>query len=355
MNNRIIVAASTESHIRRFHLPYIRALRGEGFDVRVMAAGEGADYNVPFEKKIFSPKNLGAVKKIRRAVRGFRPGTVFVHTTLAAFWVRLALLSARDVRVVNVVHGYLFPAARRSFKERLFLLAERMLSRRTDALIVMNAEDEGIAVHYRLSSEIRRVEGFGIEKKTPIGKEEARAAIGIGEEKVILFVGEFSKRKNQQFLIRALPKIREKVPTVLCLVGSGAEENALRDLAKEVGAAPYVRFCGESETPDVYMCAADLYVSASRSEGSPFNVAEALSLGVPTLVSDVKGNSDVMGEELHDHLFSLGDEAEYVNKVCHILTDPSCYPKQRAMERGRHFSLGEVYAETYESMRGQIR
>ncbi|MBO5944984.1 MAG: glycosyl transferase family 1, partial [Clostridia bacterium] len=66
---RILYAASVIGHIDAFHTPYIDALRSGGHTVTVMANGEGADINIPFEKKIFSGKNRACRKMIREAVR----------------------------------------------------------------------------------------------------------------------------------------------------------------------------------------------------------------------------------------------------------------------------------------------
>ena len=63
---KILVVASTMVHINNFHKEYIEALKEEGNQVYVMAKGEGADFNIPFEKKALSLKNLSLVKKIKK-------------------------------------------------------------------------------------------------------------------------------------------------------------------------------------------------------------------------------------------------------------------------------------------------
>ena len=56
-------------HINNFHLPYIEKLRSEGHTVKIMATGEGADFNVRFVKKLVSIKNLLIRRKIRRIIK----------------------------------------------------------------------------------------------------------------------------------------------------------------------------------------------------------------------------------------------------------------------------------------------
>jgi glycosyltransferase EpsD len=53
---------------------------------------------------------------------------------------------------------------------------------------------------------------------------------------------------------------------------------------------------GNQEPVVPYLSIADLYVSASRSEGLPFNIMEAMSCGLPILASDTKGQTDLLGD-----------------------------------------------------------
>ena len=51
--SKILYVASNMTHINNFHRDYIAALREAGHTVSVMARGEGADYDIPFEKKLY--------------------------------------------------------------------------------------------------------------------------------------------------------------------------------------------------------------------------------------------------------------------------------------------------------------
>ena len=85
---------------------------------------------------------------------------------------------------------------------------------------------------------------------------------------LLTFVGELSKRKNQIFLIRALERLRrEGLPVRLMLVGEGTEREALEAEVGRLGLAQSVFLVGNREPVFPYLSAADLYVSASRSEG----------------------------------------------------------------------------------------
>ena len=97
---RILFCASTASHLKRFHLPYLRAFREAGWEVWTAAdTAERVPYAdrseaLPLVKSMTSPQNVQAVLAARKLLAEGRFDAVSVHTTLAAAAVRGA---ARDV------------------------------------------------------------------------------------------------------------------------------------------------------------------------------------------------------------------------------------------------------------------
>jgi len=150
---KILYTASTAGHLKSFHLPYLRQLSLEGWTVHT--AGKGGDaplpgasagYDICFEKSMFSPKNLGAVWQLRGILRRENYDVVSVHTSLAAFFTRLAvMLSGRRPLVVNTVHGYLFDRDTPQPKRTILRWAEKLTAGCTDLLLTMNRQDTQIA------------------------------------------------------------------------------------------------------------------------------------------------------------------------------------------------------------------
>ena len=76
----------------------------------------------------------------------------------------------------------------------------------------------------------------------------------------------------------------------------------------------FVTAPGNCEGVMPYLAVTDIYVSASRKEGLPFNVLEAMSCGLPLLVSNIKGQSDLL-ECSEDFLFALDDMIAFCNGI----------------------------------------
>lgn len=294
---KILYAASTESHLRNFHQPYLEELR-KTCDVRTMAAGN-ADFSIPFQKSLFSPKNLGVVFRVRRILRRERFDRVILNTSLAAFLIRAAMIGMRKRPfVLNIVHGYLFSDPPKGLRERLLRLCERMTRRQTDAIAVMNREDLFATERNRFClGKVHFLRGMGFvgAEELPRPDPALRERYAGADDLLLSFVGELSGRKNQMFLIRAVRNLRaEGIPVKLLLVGEGKERADLEKAVRGSGLENDVFLIGSRDPVLPYFAVTDFYVSASRSEGLPFNLMEAMSCGLPVVASAVRGQTDLL-------------------------------------------------------------
>ena len=103
-------------------------------------------------------------------------------------------------------------------------------------------------------------------------------------------------------------------------------------LARELGLENRVLFPGQVRMAPWYG-AADLAVSASRSEGLPFNIMEAMYYGLPVVASRVKGHTDLLEESGGGLLYPYGDWAACAGCVQDLLLDPEL--REQMGGRGR--------------------
>ena len=318
---KILYVASTASHLRRFHLPYIEALKKEA-EVMLLASGDDSgflDFNLPFEKNMLSAANMRTVLQIRKILKAERFDAVILHTSLAAFLVRAAMMGIRRRPYVhNVVHGYLFNEPLTSKKERVLHFCERIMRKKTDTITVMNEQDLVIVNNNRFClGGVSFVYGMGVDMPTEIPTPDAdlRAKYAKDGEMICTFVGELSNRKNQSFLLDAMKKLKEKaLPVKLLLVGEGGEREALTEKIAQLSLEDDVYLLGNCEPVLPYLAITDLYVSASRIEGLPFNIMEAMSCGLPIVASDTKGQTDLL-KSTPDALYAAGDVDAFCNAV----------------------------------------
>lgn len=350
---KVLFCASRTSHLARFHQPYLTAFARMGWQVDTVSQGEevlgdvSGQFLLPFHKSWISPGNLSTLFRLTRLLQKERYDLLIGHTTLASFLLRTAAVLSRQKhsRLVQVCHGYLFRDDD-SFRSRLYRSGERVFHKRVDCLLVMNGEDEAIARKYRFCRIIHRIPGMGLELRKLVPQKsgaEIRRNLEIGpKEKMLLCVGEFSRRKNQFRLLQGFASL----PTEgvrLVFAGEGNRLEACRRFAAGKQLGNRVLFLGERTDVPSLLEACDGLVTASRSEGLPFSVMEALAMGKPVVASEVKGHRELVENGKTGLLFRLETEQEPAETLTRFLRTPA-----------EHWQKADVTPWLLETVQGQV-
>ncbi len=355
---KILYTASSSAHLRSFHLPYLAALRSEGWQVTAAANGtaEGLGNGVrflavPFTKSFVSPKNFRASFLLAKDIRENRYDVIVTHTSLAAFFTRLGVMltGKRNTRVVNTVHGYLFDDKTPFIRRTILLAAEKLTAGITDDILVMNRCDEGIAeTHQLCRGNVYFIPGMGVDFShfAPISPEDrgaARKEYDLPADAVVMvYAAEFSKRKNQALLLDVLTRLPENY--YLLLPGDGALLKEIRGRAGSLGVSGRCRFPGRLTDVRAALAAADIGVSSSRSEGLPFAVMEAMHCALPCVLTAVKGHEDLLAEPGAGFLVTFGDAEKFAEAVRTVGEDTALRRQmgRAARDRTARYALAEV-------------
>ena len=320
MGGKVLFTASTYSHIVNFHLPYLRKFREEGWTVHAACGGRSMPIpdverviELPFEKSMRSPNNFKAALLLRDEIRRGGYDLIVTHTSLAAFFTRLALWGLEErPQVANMVHGYLFDDETPWLKRSLLLGAEQWMAANADLVLTMDRWDYETAKKYRLGHKVVNIPGVGVDfsrfdRVSPDCWEKLRKKWGVQEDAfVLIYAAELSARKSQSVVIRAMEYLPERV--WLILAGEGALREECQELARKLGLEDRVLFPGQVRDIPAWYAMADAAVSASRSEGLPFNIMEAMYAGLPVIASQVKGHTDLVEDGVTGLLYPYGDE-----------------------------------------------
>ncbi|CAL9424195.1 glycosyltransferase family 4 protein [Streptomyces sp. enrichment culture] len=186
----------------------------------------------------------------------------------------------------------------------------------------------------------------GVDERTfhpGSGGEEIRARLGLTDRPVVVCVSRLVRRKGQDTLIRAMPRILAAEPdTVLLIVGGGPYEKDLRRLAHETGVAASVRFTGSvpwSELPAHYG-AGDVFAMPCRTrrggldvEGLGIVYLEASATGLPVVAGDSGGAPDAVLDGETGWVVRGGSPEEAADRITTLLGDAGL--RRRMGERGR--------------------
>lgn len=118
-------------------------------------------------------------------------------------------------------------------------------------------------------------------------RREARAELDVTDCFVIGMVGRLSEEKNNMYALDLMPRILQAIPNaVLVVAGNGPDEEKFRTKVKEMQLERYVRQLGRRSDVDRLYQAFDVYLLPSFTEGFPVAAVEAMSSGLPVLLSD---------------------------------------------------------------------
>jgi len=133
----------------------------------------------------------------------------------------------------------------------------------------------------------------------------------------LIYVGRLEPVKNILFLLSAFRKIVSKHPqATFCIVGSGTEETKLKNYVKNNRLSDRVLFTGFISDPSSYMAKSKLFVLASKNEGLPMALLEAMASKLPLICSHYPAVHDVVAHGYNGYIYQTAKEyMEYVEKL----------------------------------------
>ncbi|WP_311746344.1 glycosyltransferase [Proteus penneri] len=186
---------------------------------------------------------------------------------------------------ISILHNYIYPDYRHEYglvKSIVMSLLHINALKKVDTVIsVSQSVSEYIKLKYNLNSKYIR---NGVKEK-----EEKKSLRN--EQKIInlVYVGNLDKRKNVKALLKSFDMLDGNFR--LHIVGSGPEEEKLR---KQYSFNSKIIFEGYSNHVDDILYKSDIFISASTFEGLPMAVLEALSIGIPCILSNIPPHNEII-------------------------------------------------------------
>jgi glycosyltransferase involved in cell wall biosynthesis len=185
-----------------------------------------------------------------------------------------------------------------------------------------------------------------------------RASLGVPDgRRIILHAGRLDEQKGVDWLVELMPSVFDRCPDCdLVLVGEGPERRRIERLAAELGIENRVHFAGFRDDVAEILAASDLFVLASRWEGMPNAILEAMAAGKPIVATSVEGVVEALGPLAADQVVPPLDSQAFADKVVATLADSALLRRLGLENRERaqtNFSLDAVadaYERLYESL-----
>lgn len=311
---KVLFTATVDIHILQFHLPYLKYFKEQGYEVHVATNGNDKipycdkKHKINFERSPIKINNLKAIEQLKKIIEEEKFEIIHCHTPMGGVVTRLAAKKARErynTKVIYTAHGFHFYKGAPLFNWLIFYPIEKWLSKYTDTLITINEEDFNIAKKKFKTKDIELVHGVGVDinkfdfEMSESEKYKLRQSIGLKtNDFVMIYVAELSKRKNQEMLLNAMKRLIKKDKTIkLLLVGKDSLNGKLQRIVRKNKLENNVFFLGYRNDIPELLKISNLLVSTSRQEGLPVNVMEGLMSGLPVIVTNCRGNRDIIQNE----------------------------------------------------------
>lgn len=326
---KALFVATVVGHINAFHIPYLKWFKEQGWETHVAAHAENiceqqinycdVFHEICFTRTPFSLSNIKAYCKLKEVIAHNRFDIIHCHTPTGGALTRLAAMNTRAcgyTKVIYTAHGFHFYKGAPLLNWLIYCPIEKYLSRYTDVLITINKEDYEIAKNKMHAKRTEYVPGVGIDiekiKSIKVDRNKKRAELGIPKDSIMLLsVGELSKRKNHEIVIRTLPQIKDK-NVIYAICGKGALESYLKKLADKLGVSDRVFLLGFRTDVTEICKAADIFIFPSLQEGLPVALMEAMACALPVVCSKIRGNTDLITRGRNGYLFDPDNVASFL-------------------------------------------
>jgi len=315
-----------------------------GYFEWVLAAPDDGPYFARFGE-------IGAVHRLRldrlrpttffglvRLIRAHGIDVIHSHGKGPGLYGRLAAhVTGRPA--IHTFHGihvekYAAPAA------RLYLGLERALARLSYAIVNVSESEARAGESLGLWPAGRALvirNGIDAAATRALARQQtlSRDALGVPDTgPLVASIARLDSVKGVDIFVRAVAALAGRHPSVQALVvGTGREEARLRALAADTGTEGRILFVGEIPDAVRIFPLIDVYVSASRGEGLPLAVLEAMACDVPVVATRIPAHEELIVDGRTGLLARPDDPADLAEKASRLLGDGELRVRLRACAR----------------------
>lgn len=329
---KVLFTATVDSHILAFHLPFLKWFKEQGYEVHVATNGDeeipycDKKIKISFERSPFKLNNIKAIFQLKKVLLKEKYDIIHTHTPMGSVVTRLAAKKARKqgTRVIYTAHGFHFYKGAPLLNWCLFYPVEKYLSKYTDTLILINKEDYNLAQKkFKKCKDIEYVPGVGIDEKkfdikmTTEDKHKLRKELGLKDtDFVMIYPAELSNRKRQIWLINTVRELLIKNNDIhLLLPGRDSLKGECQKLIKKYKLENQIHLLGFRKDIPKLLMISNLAVSSAKQEGLPVNIMEAMYVGLPIIVSDCRGNRDLVKNDENGYIVPLDNSEMFKDKI----------------------------------------
>ena len=291
---------------------------------------------VPMTRNFTPLTDLTALRQLIQVMRRERFTIVHTHTPKPGLIGQLAARLAGVPIVVNTLHGFYFHDHMPALQRRFYITTEQIAAYCSSSILSQSSEDIQTAIRERVCRPDQiQLLGNGIdvwrfdrERFSPQQLAEKRREVGIPEGvPVVGFVGRLVQEKGLLDLLAAAKTVVQCRPDVkFLIIGPIDYEKAdalTPEIAREYGLAESCLFTGMRQDLPELLALMNVFALPSYREGFPRSPMEASAVGVPSVVTNIRGCREAVRHEVNGLLVPLGNVPSLAAAILRLLNEPT--------------------------------
>jgi len=293
------------------------------------------------ETSIHPWKDVKVIFELKRLIAEVKPDLVCINSSKSGIVGRIACYLAKTKNVF-VVHGWSYTNGLPFLKIVAFKLIEKILRKYSGYWICVSEFD------FELGKKSKTI----YPEKTKVIKN------GISDKKIktqsfnesdltkIIFIARHDHQKDHRTLFEAIKDIEG---IELLLLGDGPLLEKNQHFAKQLNIESKVQFLGFQSSVDAYLSESQIFVLVSNWEGFPISTLEAMSAGLPIIVTDVGGAGEAITNGVEGFVIKKGDSQSLKEKIEYLQKNKEVRQNMGKAARATyeaHYTFNHMYQKT---------
>lgn len=281
-------------------------------------------HHIPISRKIKPFVDFLCLIQIIKYLLIIKPQVVHCHSSKPGLLGRIAT-SILGIPTFYTPHAFAFLNTKSVLISKIFLLAERFMAKLPGTLLACSLKEMEIS---------RNIVKFKKNKSLvwsnsiyPLEKEYNFNCDNIEKEQSLASIGRICHQKNFDMTVDVMKIIMSKGHNIkLNIYGAGyhsPEKNTLLKKINDFGLEKNIIIHDYIDRSIMVkkLNKSVIYISTARYEGLPYAIMEAMSLGLPCIVTDIEGNNELVKDGINGYLIDSFNPTEMASKILELIED----------------------------------
>jgi glycosyltransferase involved in cell wall biosynthesis len=308
-----------------------------------LAKGLGIEYVTVkgMGRSINPASDYFAYRELKKVIKNFKPDIVHTHAAKPGALGRLAASAAKVPVIVHTFHGHVFHSYFNSAKTKFFIQTERLLAKKSDAIIAISEQQKKELVQdFKIAPDDKfRVVplGFDLDRFRNDQEEKRkkfRTEFNLKDDEIAIgIIGRLVPVKNHYLFMKALKHVLDNTSKKVkaFIVGDGETRSDLENVANQSGIGFTTEKSKEHDQPlvftswrgdvDMINAGLDIICLTSFNEGTPVSLIEAQAANKPIISTRVGGIADIVLEGQTALLADVQDTEAFSNHLLNVVED----------------------------------